>query len=400
MRALSFFLLTGCGLDPMSPDAGLTDSGTTDSGDVLMIGDLLVSPSSIDFGDILLDAEVSQELTLSNTGSDTISLSSAYLDGDTAYTLTVATPPLDISSGEDISLVVGFTPDAEQTYSGTLNLLVSGEADFAVIDITGVGSLTGDTTSGDDTGDTDTDPGTTGISVSTDTISFGTVDIGTTESESVTITNTGSVEVMLQDVATTASGVVEGDLDTPMLLESGESTTFSVSYTPTDEVNTTAILTIENDSGDEPEIAVTGTGYQNCTICTPVLAVSTGGSNSSSMDQFSSNFGAADSQSLLIYNNGDTDLEIDSITLTNDTTASSTLICGTSGSYTMSSLGQTTIGAYSSTSVTVTYTFSGSGACGEVSLYPLSYENTIVIESNDISYPEYVITLGGTGFGI
>ena len=400
MRALSFFILTGCGLDPMSSSPDLTDSGVVDPGDVLMIGDLQVSPSSLDFGDILLEASVSQEVALTNTGSDTINLSSAYLDGDTAYTLTAATTPLDIASGETLSLVVGFTPDAEQTYSGTLNLLVSGEADFAVVDLTGVGSLTGDTSSGNDTGDTDTDPDTTGISVSTDTISFGTVDIGTSESESVTITNTGTVEIMLQDVATTASGIVEGDLDTPMLLDAGESTTFSVTYTPTDEVNTTAILTIENDSGDEPEIAVTGTGYQNCTICSPVLAVSTGGSNSSSMDQFSSNFGASDAQSLLIYNNGDTDLVIDNVTLTNDTAANSTLICGTAGSYTMSSLSKTTIGAYSSTSVTVTYTFSGSGACGEVSLYPLSYENTIVIESNDLSYPEYVITLGGTGFGI
>jgi hypothetical protein len=118
------------------------------------------------------------------------------------------------------------------------------------------------------------------------------------------------------------------------------------------------------------------------------------------MDQFASNFGSADAQTLLIYNNGDTDLEISDITLTNDTTSSSTLICGPAGSYTMSSLSTTTIGAYSSASVTVTYTFSGSGVCGEVSLYPLSYENTIVIESNDLSYPEYVITLGGTGLGI
>jgi hypothetical protein len=400
MRALYFFILPGCGLDPIGTSPDLTDSGLTDSDDVLMIGNLQVSPSSLDFGDILLNADVSQEITLSNTGSDTVSLSSAYLDGDTAYTLTIASTPLDISSGEDISMVIGFSPDAEQTYSGTLNLLVSGEADFAIVDITGVGSLTGGTGTGDDTGDTDTDLGTTGISVSTDTISFGTVDIGNTESESVTITNTGSVEVMLQDVATTAAGVVEGDLETPMLLEEGESTTFSVTYTPTDEVNTTAILTIENDSGEEPEIAVTGTGYQNCTICSPVLAVSTGGSNSSSMDQFASNFGSADAQTLLIYNNGDTDLEISDITLTNDTTSSSTLICGTAGSYTMSSLSTTTIGAYSSASVTVTYTFSGSGVCGEVSLYPLSYENTIVIESNDLSYPEYVITLGGTGLGI
>jgi hypothetical protein len=397
MRALTLLVLTGCGLEPLTEGPSqTTDSGATDPGNVLLIGDLEVSPGSIDFGDILLDATATMDVTLTNLGSSSLSVSSVYLDGDTAYSLTAATP-VDLASGEDATLVISFTPDAEQTYSGTLNLLVSGEADFAVIDITGVGSATGSTDT-DDTDDTD-DPGTTGITVSTTSISFGTTDIGTTASETVTITNTGTTEIMLQDVATTASGIVEGNLNTPMLLEGGESTEFQVQYTPAAEVNTTAILTIENDSGDEPEIAVTGTGYLSCSICTPVLAVSTGGSSESAMDQFSSIFGATDSQSLLIYNNGDVDLEIDSITLTNDTTAQSGLICGTGGRYTLGSLSSSTLGAYQSVTVTVSYTFSGSGACGEVSIYPLSYENTIVIESNDPYSPEYVITLGGTGLG-
>ena len=66
----------------------------------------------------------------------------------------------------------------------------------------------------------------------------------------------------------------------------------------------------------------------------------------------------------------------------------------------MSSTSSIVLEAYGSTTVSVDYTYTGSGICGEVSLYPLNYENTIVIESNDISYPEYVITLGGNGIGL
>jgi len=397
MRFFTLLVMTGCGLDPLTDGPEDSDSGEVGLDDVLMLGDLQVSPGSIDFGDVLIDASATEEITLSNLGSDTISISSAYLDGDTAYSLTAAAP-VDLAGGEDTSLVLTFAPDAEQTYTGTLNLLVSGEVDFAVIDITGIGSLTG-STGGEDTDDTD-DTGTTGLSVSTSTVSFGTVDIGDVASETVTITNTGSNDIMLQDVATTASGLVEGDLSTPMLLSSGETADFQVTYTPAEEVSTTAILTIENDSGDEPEIAVTGTGYQNCTICAPLLFVSTGGTASDSMDQFTSTFGLTDSHNLVIQNNGDVDLEIDSITLTNDTASASTLICGTGGRYSMSSTSSIVLEAYASTTITVDYTYTGSGVCGEVSLYPLNYENTIVIESNDLSYPEYVITLGGNGIGL
>ncbi|MDG1481818.1 MAG: choice-of-anchor D domain-containing protein [Myxococcota bacterium] len=397
MRFITLLVMTGCGLAPLTDGPKGSDSGEVDPEDVMMLGDLQVSPGSIDFGDVMINASSAEEVTLSNLGSDTISISSAYLDGDTAYSLTAATP-VDLASGENTSLVLTFVPDAEQTYTGTLNLLVSGETDFAVIDITGIGSTTG-STGGEDTADTD-DPGSTGLSVSTSTISFGTIDIGDVASETVTITNTGTNDIMLQDVASTSAGLVEGDLSTPMLLSGGETADFQVTYTPAEEVSTTAILTIENDSGDEPEIAVTGTGYQNCTICAPLLFVSTGGTASDSMDQFMSTFGLADTHNLVIQNNGDVDLEIDSITLTNDTASASTLICGTSGRYSMSSTSSMVLEAYASTTISVDYTYTGSGVCGEVSLYPLNYENTIVIESNDLSYPEYVITLGGNGIGL
>ena len=401
MRALVLpaLLLTACGLDPLSDGPTQTgDSGAFDPDNILMIGDLQVSPGSVDFGEVQLETSTSQTLTLLNTGSSTVSLSSAYLDGDTAYTLTTPTvPPFDIAPDESTTMVIDFTPDAEQTFTGTLNLLVSGEADFAVLELIGVGSLSG--SSGDDTGGGG-GSGTSSISASTNTINFDVVDIGYTASEVVTITNTGDSDVMIQDVATTASGVVEGDLETPSLLAAGDSRSFSVTFTPIAEVSTTAILTIENDSGTEPEIAVTGEGYQNCSICAPQLSVITGGSNSSSMDQFTSSFGAADSQTLSIYNNGDVDLEITDISITNDTAANSGVICGTGGTYTLTSSSSVTVPAYSSTSATVSYTFSGSGICGEVSLYPLNYENTLVIDSNDPSNPEYVITLGGNGFGL
>ncbi len=393
-------LVAGCGLDPIAQGPTLSDSGSSDNiDDQLLIGDLRIVPAEVDYGAIALQATVGEELILTNTGEETLSITSVYLDGDTAFSLSTTAVPFDLESGTDMVLTVSFTPDAEQDYSGTVNILVSGEADFGVIPLIGSGSLTG-STGGDDTGEDS--EGLGALAVSTSSIDFGVVDIGDIGQEVVTVTNTGDAAVMITDITSTAAGIIDGDIGSvPLQLSAGDSRDLTVTYTPAEEVLTTAFIVIENDLGMELEVTASGEGFQDCTLCIPVISISTGGSDNSTMDQFSSVFGSTDTQTLTIQNNGDVDLEVTDITITNDTTAPSSLICGTDGRYTLaSSFSGVVLPAYGTTSVQVSYTFNGSGLCGEISLYPLSNENTLVIKSNDVSTPEYVITLGGNGLGL
>ena len=366
------------------------DSGIADESDILVVGNLQLSPSYIDFGVSLIDTVTTNTVVLTNIGSQPLTISSAFLDGDAAFSL-FATAPLVLDGEQEAVFEIEFTPTAEQTFDGELNVLVSGHADMGLIPLFGEGSHTSVDQDGDGDGE---------LSLSATEIDFGVVDISTTAVEMVTVTNNGTADIMLTDIATTAVGIVTGEMDLPALLSPGDQRELGIVYTPQEEVITSAVLTIENDSSTAPSISVTGEGFQNCTFCAPVLSVYTGGSNNTSMDQFSSSFGMADTHTLTLQNNGDEPLEIYDINVTNDTNSFAKIICGTAGSYTIAGSTAMSIAPYESGTIEVSYSFTGTGICGEVCVYPINNENTLTISSNDPNDSEFIVTLGGNGFGL
>lgn len=392
MRALFLTLLVaGCGLNPISKAPVTGDSGFTDD-DFMMIGDVRVSPAEVAFGQALLDADTTIEVKLTNLGDSDAELSSAYLEGDTAFTLTTATPEV-MSSGASASVVVTFSPDAEQDFSGTLNLLIAGEADIAVLDISGTGSLTVDTDTDTDTGDTN-NTGAGKLSLETTRIEIGKAPTNSTTARTVEVTNTGGEDVLISDVVSD-NPALAGDLGVPVVLSPGESEDLLISLVPTTVGSFSGTLTIENDSGTDPTITVVATAYEACEICDPILSVITGGSDAYTMDQFkATSINNPDEQSLTLTNIGDVDMEISDITIVNDSDAASKLICGRDGSYSLGAMTlPATIPPNSSISVPVRYRYSGSSAfCGEFSLD--ASVNVLTILS-DATTPSYGISLGG-----
>lgn len=386
---LSIFL-AGCGLSPTTDPKG-NDSGQVIE-DTLMIGDIQVSPPSLDFGVVQLGSEETMDVRLTNLGDYDAELSSAYLEGDTAFTLT-STSPMTMAPGESASVIVSFTPSAEQDYLGTLNLLVAGEVDIAVLDIFGTAS----TDVPVDTGDTDTqNTGAAALSLDSTQVDFGKVPIGTIAARTVEVTNTGGEDVLITDVTSTL-GDIQGDMSVPVVLSPGESEDLLINYAPSSETEVTATVEIVSDLPSQaPTVTVTGIGYEACEICEPLLYVSTGGSDSYTMDQFkASAFNNPDEQTLTLNNYGDMDLIISAIDIVNDGDAPTELTCGTDGNYSLGSVSlPLTIPAFSYASVSVKYKYDGSaGFCGEFSID--SSVNVLTITSNSGSGSSYGITLGG-----
>jgi len=393
MRTLiPVLLLAGCGLNPISKAPGPDDSGDVNVDDFLMIGDIRVSPATLSFGAVLLNSDDTIEVTLTNLGDAEAELSSAYLEGDTAFGITTTAPEAIVTGGSAV-VTVSFSPTAEQDYLGTLNLLIAGESDIAALDISGIGSLTVDTDT--DTGDT-TGGGDGTLSLESTTVDFGKVPIGTTAGRSIEVTNTGGTDVLIKEVTSTAS-VFIGDLGVPLVLSPGESEDLLIQYVPTAETTSSGTLTIVNDSARDPEVSVTGMGYEACDICESRIQVTTGGTDSAyTMDQFkASSLNNPDEQSLFIQNTGDMPLTISGIAITNDTNAPSEITCGTDGVYSLGSASfPIVLEEFGSTSVPVRFKYNGSGfVCGEFSID--SSENVLVISSDADNGTSYTVTLGG-----
>lgn len=390
MRAIFLaVVLSGCGLNPISTQP-FSDTGAPVT-DYMMIGDIQVSPSTLDFGAVQPKSSSTLEVTLTNLGGSDAELSSAYLEGDTAFSVTTSAPE-GITPGASAVVTVSFSPTVEQDYLGTLNILIAGEAEIAVMDISGVGSFDAST----DT-DTDTTPSGDGVlSLSDDLVEFGKVPIGTTAARSVEVTNTGGEDVMISDVTSTLD-VVSGDLGVPLLLSPGESEDLLIQYAPTQETEIVATLTIESDApGASQTVTVTGIGYEACEICEPRLMVTTGGSDSYTMDQFNAtSLNNPDEQTMTLSNTGDMDLVVTAIDIVNDTEAPTKLTCGRDGNYALGSVSlPLTIPAFGAASVPVRFRYSGSALfCGELSFD--SSVNVLTITSNSATGAAYSISLGG-----
>jgi len=130
-----------------------------------------------------------------------------------------------------------------------------------------------------------------------------------------------------------------------------------------------------------------GEGEDHCNICSPVLTVDTGGLD---LTSFVTLVGiSTDSRNVNLFNEGDQDLDITDISITNDLLAS----CGT---FTLTGWGGSkTLRPGSSTSITISYRATGS--CIDLDQSSLGW-NILTIDSNDPHSP-YVAALAGVALG-
>jgi trimeric autotransporter adhesin len=382
MQFIMFAALAGCGLDPVTR---MDDD--TSSGGPTLVGDLEVSPGAVDFGALSLGDAAEEAVVLRNVGDNKVDIGAADLVGDAAFTLSTTSPsPWELGAGDELVLTVRFEPTEVNSYDASVDLTVDGQSSAGSVTLSGSGVLD---TSGDDSGGGTTTPGA--LELSQSTISFGQVDIGLSDSIDITVTNTGTDDVLVSDITSTSTTVTtSGSLAPPAVLSGGSSKTMTVTFAPESEVTTSATLTLQTDTGTNPTVAVSGEGIDLCDICAPVISVDTGGSSSHTMDGFISLLGSTDKKTLTIQNEGDEDLTVSRIEVKNDVVAT----CGT---FTLSSTAGATLVPWDTLSVDVSYTSTGN--CLEVANETFD-SNVIHIYSDDPSETDFIIELGALGISL
>jgi len=98
-----------------------------------------VNATTIAFGDAVLNSPATQSLTLSSTGTASVTVSAATVTG-TGFTVSGASFPLTLSPNQTATLSVEFNPTAAGTASGSLTLTSnSSTGSSTVIALTGTG---------------------------------------------------------------------------------------------------------------------------------------------------------------------------------------------------------------------------------------------------------------------
>jgi len=105
-------------------------------------------------------------------------------------------------------------------------------------------------------------PGQSGtLSLSASKLNFGTVTIGSNQSISETLTNAGDSSITVSQVAISGAGFALSGINTPLTLAGGQSTTFTVKFTPNSSGSASGNVTITSTASNSTlTIPLSGAG--------------------------------------------------------------------------------------------------------------------------------------------
>ena len=175
-------------------------------------GFLAASPSSMNFGSIQVASSQMLYETITNSGGSTVTISSATVTG-AGFSLSGFTAPQTLAAGQSLTLSVYFAPRSAGTASGALTLASNASNANVSVSLSGTG----------------TSPGQ--LSVSPGSISFGNVVVGTSQSQTGTLSASGS-SVTVSSATSNSSEFVLSGLAFPLSIPAGQSVPFTIKFAP------------------------------------------------------------------------------------------------------------------------------------------------------------------------
>ncbi len=212
------------------------------SGTGVAQGQLGSNPTSFSFGNIQVGTSNSLTGTLTNTGGSSLTISAATASG-TGFSLSGLTLPLPLTAGQSTSFTVLFAPTASGAASGSVSITSNGANPNLSIPLSGTGVTQGE------------------LSANPTSLAFGSVQVGNSTSLLETLTNTGGTSLTISAAAASGTGFSLSGLTLPLTLTAGQSTTFTVLFSPTASgAASGSVSIISNGANPTLSIPLSGTG--------------------------------------------------------------------------------------------------------------------------------------------
>jgi Abnormal spindle-like microcephaly-assoc'd, ASPM-SPD-2-Hydin/Transmembrane protein 131-like N-terminal/Protein of unknown function (DUF1573) len=270
---------------------------------------LSLSTTALNFGNVLVNGNVTQAVTLKNSGGSDLQITQIGVTGG-AFSVSGVAAPVTISAGQSMALQATFAPKTAGAASGAISIASNATNPTSTVTLNG-SAVTASYT----------------MSLSPTSLDFGNVAAGSSTTQNVQLSNTGNSSVTVTQVAASGAGISVSGLLAPVTLAPSQSLTLSVRFAPTVAGTTSGSVTVTNNDGVNAVAAVTGTQVQPGLSLTPTSA------------SFGSvTTGTKISQTIQIKNSGTANLTISQATVTgagfsaNGMTLPLTLTPGQSGS--------------------------------------------------------------------
>jgi Abnormal spindle-like microcephaly-assoc'd, ASPM-SPD-2-Hydin len=240
------------------------------SGNGVGSGQLAISPTVLAMGSVKVGTTQTLSATLTNSGNSDLTIRQATITGK-GFRMSGLIMPMTLAAGQSKSFAVIFTPLAAGSASGSIAVTTDASTISLPVSAQAI---------------------TSGALISTPaSVNFGTVPTGTPKTISETLTNSGSTSLTLTQASLSGAGFTLKGLALPLTLAPGQSTTFTVIFTPPSgggasggltiasnatnatlniplaaNVTTAGILSTSDSSLDFGNVPVNGTGTQAETL--------------------------------------------------------------------------------------------------------------------------------------
>jgi Abnormal spindle-like microcephaly-assoc'd, ASPM-SPD-2-Hydin/Transmembrane protein 131-like N-terminal len=206
-----------------------------------VFGQLLSSPTKVKFGTMPLGSSSTQAVTLTNTGTASVTISEATVTGS-GFSISGLQLPITLNPGSTTSFNAVFDPNTPGTMMGDVSLTSNAKSSPTSVPLFGAGvSLQ--------------------LSASPSTVNFGNVTVGNSSAQTVTLTNSGSAGVTITQASVTGTGFSISGLTLPLTLSPGHSSQFTTSFLPASAGSASGSITVVSNASNSPAIvSLSGVG--------------------------------------------------------------------------------------------------------------------------------------------
>src|ERR1700739_4970728 len=245
------------------------------------------SATSLNLGSVLLGTSSSQSVWLTNTGNSSVNISQVGVTG-TGFTAGGLAVPLTLAAGQSAALTVSFSPAAAGSVTGSVSVVSTATNSPATMPLTGMG----------------VQPQS---SVIPSPVAFGNATVGVSNTQTMTIQNTGTANLSVTQATVNGQGFALSGLALPLSIAPGGAASVTLSFSPTSATNYAGTLSLSSNAPVSPStVALTGSGLAQ----TLQLSVSP-----TSLSFGSATVGSSSSQTVTISNTGNSDVNVTQIAI-------------------------------------------------------------------------------------
>jgi len=174
---------------------------------------LTCNPTSVNFGNVIIDRTETQIVVVNNSGRSSVTLSSMKVSGR-EFSVSALTLPLHLPAGQSVALRVRFAPAAKGEAESKLTFTSNASNPMLQIALEGTGVIA------------------EGLRASPSNVSFSQVLVGSSSKMPVELTNVGSTAVKLAALSTTGNEFSVVGPSLPLVLKAGQSVKLEVEFAP------------------------------------------------------------------------------------------------------------------------------------------------------------------------